>query len=343
MHMTRSLLHSKVMEFCTKIGRDPLLVQGAGGNVSYKHDGELWIKASGKWLADADKIDIFVPVDLNSLKDAIGRNEFEEAPRLTQPSSSRASIETMLHALMPHRIVTHVHAIEALVHLVSDDCEARLAERLGDFRDWVLVDYHKPGAPLATAVSRKLAEARDASVVFLQNHGVVVGGHTTDEVSALLGLLTARLHSPVRQAAAIPVDKRAQELRELGGGYRRLQDSELEQLVFDEESYSRLSHSWALYPDHVVFLGPHALAYDSLQKSELLQPIENGRTYPIFIKGAGIFITEAFNRAAHEQLRCYYDVVRRLPMGVQTRTLTVTDIAGLLNWDAERYRIENAK
>ena len=43
----------EVTDYCAHIGADPLLVQGAGGNVSWKEDGTLWIKASGKWLAGA--------------------------------------------------------------------------------------------------------------------------------------------------------------------------------------------------------------------------------------------------------------------------------------------------
>jgi len=343
MYTTRSDLHAAILAFCSAIGKDPLLVQGAGGNVSYKYDDELWVKASGTWLADASTKDIFVPADLTELRAAIAQNEFDAAPRLARNSSLRPSIETMLHALMPQRIVAHVHAIEALVHLVSVDCETRLQELLGDFREWVLVDYYKPGAPLATAVAQRLGESRNISVVFLRNHGVVVGGETTEEVSALLELLTSRLRSPVRETRAGPVAVAQRGLQELGNGYRRLRDSELERLVFDEDSYRRLTQSWALYPDHVVFLGPRALVYDRPPASGFGPSIEEGREYPIFIQGVGIFVGQKFNQAAHEQLRCYHDVIVRLSAEAQTCTLTVADIAGLLDWDAERYRIENAK
>ena len=44
-----------VEDFCSRIGADPLLVQGAGGNVSWKKGSVLWIKASGTWLAHAKK------------------------------------------------------------------------------------------------------------------------------------------------------------------------------------------------------------------------------------------------------------------------------------------------
>ena len=46
-------LAQEVAAYCARIGADPLLVQGAGGNASWKEAGTLWIKASGTWLADA--------------------------------------------------------------------------------------------------------------------------------------------------------------------------------------------------------------------------------------------------------------------------------------------------
>ena len=53
----------KLRTLSARVGADPLLVQAAGGNTSLKHDGVMWIKASGTWLKDAAARDIFVPLD----------------------------------------------------------------------------------------------------------------------------------------------------------------------------------------------------------------------------------------------------------------------------------------
>ena len=63
-------MREAIRNYCTLIGKNPLLVQGAGGNVSGKEDKMLWIKASGTCLADAEKDDIFVPVGLGELRAA---------------------------------------------------------------------------------------------------------------------------------------------------------------------------------------------------------------------------------------------------------------------------------
>ena len=54
-----------------RIGADPLLIQGAGGNTSVKEGGVMWIKASGTNLADALTRDVFVPCDLPAMRAAI--------------------------------------------------------------------------------------------------------------------------------------------------------------------------------------------------------------------------------------------------------------------------------
>ena len=63
----------RINNFCSNLGKDSLLIQGAGGNISWKDGNKLWIKASGTWLADANIMDIFVPVDLSHLRLEIKR------------------------------------------------------------------------------------------------------------------------------------------------------------------------------------------------------------------------------------------------------------------------------
>jgi rhamnose utilization protein RhaD (predicted bifunctional aldolase and dehydrogenase) len=44
---------TRLRELSARIGSDPLLTQASTGNSSIKLEGVLWIKASGKWMADA--------------------------------------------------------------------------------------------------------------------------------------------------------------------------------------------------------------------------------------------------------------------------------------------------
>ena len=63
--------HQEILDFKNisyKLGSDLSLVQAAGGNTSMKSNDSMLIKASGTWLSNSLKEDVFVEVDLNSIK-----------------------------------------------------------------------------------------------------------------------------------------------------------------------------------------------------------------------------------------------------------------------------------
>ena len=325
-------LRSAVVAYCAAIGTDPLLVQGAGGNVSWKDGDTLWIKASGTWLAQAAEKDIFVPVALAPLRAATGAGQFGVTPTVLGGSALRPSIETLLHALMPQRVVVHLHAIEVLAHLVRENWQDEVALLLGDQLSWVAVPYKKPGAELAEAVNLALQSAPAVQVVFLQNHGVVIGADDVAGVDALLAVLTQALRSPVVaghgiQPAALP-----------SASHHPLDDVELHRLVQDPLLHARLGTGWALFPDHVVFLGARA-------HTATAESVRGARALPdlIFVEGQGVYATAGVSAAKRLQLRCYFDVlVRQRPEHILS-TLAAAEIGALLNWDAEQYRMNLSK
>ena len=65
-----------------RLGADPLRIQGPGGNTSVKQGGAMWIKASGTELADAERREIFVEVDLGRMRAALDA----DAPEADQPA-----------------------------------------------------------------------------------------------------------------------------------------------------------------------------------------------------------------------------------------------------------------
>src|ERR1051325_9138636 len=92
-----------------RVGADPLLVQAAGGNTSLKCDGVMCIKASGTWLQHAEARDIFVPVALDPLLEALDRDDpaCETCTDFVRGDLNRLglrpSIETTVHASFAHR------------------------------------------------------------------------------------------------------------------------------------------------------------------------------------------------------------------------------------------------
>lgn len=330
-------LRSSVIQYCLEISSDSLLVQGAGGNVSWKEGEILWIKASGTWLSDAANNDIFVPVDLNFLRKSIDLNNFSVSPKLTIASDLRPSIETLLHALMPHPVVVHLHAVEILAYLVRSNCEKEFNALLENFIPWIIVDYYKPGQILVAEVNKALAKNRTAQVIFLKNHGVVLGGANVDEIRQILDFLIAVLSTPVSKTYPldIPIS--------LIDGYVPINDTVLHQLAFDTRFFKRLQTDWALYPDHVVFLGPNAHGYQSWDDLNKILALGNEFPEPVFIRDKGVFVTNTFSKAKAVQLRCYYDILTRQSQDAKLQSLSQDQIMDLLNWDAEKYRLRHAK
>jgi rhamnose utilization protein RhaD (predicted bifunctional aldolase and dehydrogenase) len=324
-----NFLQSSVICFCARAGRDRLLVQGAGGNVSWKDADTLWIKASGTWLAEAGQKDIFVPVDLRALKKAADNGDFATRPESREASELKPSIETMLHALMPHPIVVHLHAVEILACLVRETVETEIETRIGTSLKWAVVPYRKPGADLAKAVYDALSLRPDADILFLRNHGVVIGGKDIPHIEALLRDVTEKCRFRGKNNIGIGVPEKGE------GSYIPIPDEDIQQLALNPEFLSRLDSSWALYPDHVVFLGQHAHVFKSW---ESFQAVQEDPPELVFIEGSGVFAKPGFSEAKIAQMRCYADVLMREPLDAKLVTLSDRQVAELLNWDAEHYR-----
>ncbi len=305
--MTRpELLTSGFRALSARLGKDPLQVQGPGGNTSIKDDGVMWIKASGTELADAGERNIFVPVDL------VAARSGKTAPDPT--SGLRPSIETAFHASLDHRIVVHTHSISTLTHAISPEGLHSLAAKL-DGLPFAIVPYAKPGVPLTGEIMARVNP--DTSVIILQNHGLVCCGADVAEVDTLLAEVESRLQLPVRETAHAP------PLAPALHGYRW---SEHGWLACDHRS-AALARQGSYYPDHVVFLGP------GLPTSRI------GEVPPVILaEGEGVQVRTDATTSQLAMLRCLSDILLRLPDDWTACPIGPDAEAELLNWDLEKYR-----
>ena len=325
------------------LGADPAVIQGPGGNTSVKVGAGLCqvlhVKASGLWLRHAAVRPSFVALDLGRLRTALAGAIVEPSLQpfiLDAPGGMRPSIETSLHAAMPHPVVVHTHSVNAIAHLVQPALEATLAAKLAGLR-WAYVPYARPGLPLLRAVEH--AGGAKADVLMLANHGLVLGAGSVAQAAALHADLEARLRLPVRWPVRWPAGSPdlapdLARLRALGGpvGWRPAALAESHQLGLDPIS-AGLSRHGALYPDHVVFLGAgpvlHCLATDEAGRS--------GRKL-LVVGGAGALVPEHLDDAAEEMVRGLSLVLARIGPGASLRTLTATAERDLTEWDAEVFR-----
>ena len=178
------------------IGADPQLVLHGGGNTSVKdawHDltGEvidaLYVKGSGWDLATIEPAG-FTPLPLERLRSLLGLATLSDPDMMRELSAARLdpdapqpSVETLLHAHLPHAAVQHSHAdvIVTLTNTVAG--EDRVRDLYGD--SVVVIPYVMPGFDLAKAVAEQWpTQAHDATIgMVLLNHGLFTFGDTTRE------------------------------------------------------------------------------------------------------------------------------------------------------------------
>lgn len=177
--------------------------------------------------------------------------------------------------------------------------------------------------------------------MILENHGIVLGGQNILEVEALLeGLLRCFTREPRIQIRPSPEPTTA-DFADYSS-YYSINDKEINWLVYDDRYFAYLSLAWALYPDHVVFLGPRAECYDSFELWRGKASAVIHKSDVVFIRDCGIWVRRDFTQAKQQQLRCYFDVVSRLDNKDQVRTLSSEQVAALTDWEAEKFRLNSA-
>jgi rhamnose utilization protein RhaD (predicted bifunctional aldolase and dehydrogenase) len=322
-----------------RVGKDPSLVQGPGGNTSLKADGVMWIKASGTWLAQAREKSIMVPVDLARLLAAFEARDpacetcVDFAMADLNPSGLRPSIETTMHAVLPQAVVIHVHCVDTIAWACRADA-ANVLPALLDGLDWRLIRYERPGVPLTRRIREAIGPATD--VLILGNHGLVVAGKTVAEAEARLAEVCARLRRPVRAAPPADLDRLAAVCDVEGYGPAR--DSAVHAVGTDPERLA-IARRGSWYPDHVIFLGAGTVVSDP---GEALSAAlaRTGRQRPplVVVAGAGVLVAREATGGAQALARCLADVTGRLSPSEPLKPLDAADEHALLNWDAEKYR-----
>ena len=189
------------------LGAEKSLVLHGGGNTSIKLGDILFVKGSGRDLAQVRDED-FAAVDLHAVR-ALGqaRQLDNDALRAALAGSAirpgpGASIETLMHALLPWPFVEHTHA-DAVLAVVDTRGGERIArEVFGGLAP--LVPFHPSGFALAKACDeayRRHATSGTIGLVLL-HHGVVAFGRDARESYENMLRLVTRAEDYLRARGA---------------------------------------------------------------------------------------------------------------------------------------------
>ncbi len=167
------------------IGQEEDLVLHGGGNTSAKaiiknilgeEERVIFVKGSGWDLGDMEPAGLpglkleplcrLRPLDVLTDEEMV--NQFRT--NLLDASSPNPSIETLVHAFLPHSFIDHTHA-DAIVTLTNQaNAEELLKSALGDKVG--ILPFIMPGFPLAKAVIDLLESQPDMECLILRNHGI---------------------------------------------------------------------------------------------------------------------------------------------------------------------------
>ena len=353
----------RLVSISQRYGKDPEYVLLGGGNTSLKKDGILYVKASGHALSDI-QAGGFAALDLEAL-DQIWKRKYPDdddqreaavledlmACRLAE-ETKRPSVEALLHAILPFRYVVHLHP--ALVNglTCSQEGEAATA-RLFPHALWI--ELVKPGFILAKTVRDRLGShakrtGSDASVIFLENHGVFVGAETVDQIDALYAEIMKNLRAAlVREVDTASVSYDTKGVAAISATLEKVSrepisfhtNAEIMRLVSDEESFASVASSFT--PDHIVYAGFKPLWVDKAAAVEA-EYQHFLRTYAeapkvICIAGFGAFsVTE-------KPMLLFLDTVAIAAYSESfggPKFMSEEMIAFIRTWEVEQYRAQVA-
>jgi rhamnulose-1-phosphate aldolase/alcohol dehydrogenase len=175
-------------------GRDRAVANYGGGNTSTKarertHTGRevdvLWVKGSGSDLATI-RAEQFTGFKLEEVLPLEQREEMSDEEMVSYlascqlaPTMPRGSIETLLHAFVPHPHVDHTHPDAINMICCSEGGEELAAECFGDEAVWI--PYIRPGFTLSRQVGEAVRNNPNTRFVLLAKHGLVTWGETHEE------------------------------------------------------------------------------------------------------------------------------------------------------------------
>jgi rhamnose utilization protein RhaD (predicted bifunctional aldolase and dehydrogenase)/NAD(P)-dependent dehydrogenase (short-subunit alcohol dehydrogenase family) len=176
------------------IGQNPDLVMHGGGNTSVKLTREnlfgeirnvIHVKGSG-WDLDTIRAPGLPGLWLDPLRELRKLNTLSDAQmvnvqraNLLYSSSPNPSVETLLHAFLPHKFVDHTHATTFLILAnlphATDICREIFGPKLG------IVPYIMPGFALAKKAAEVFDSDPNVEGLMLLGHGHFAFGETAKE------------------------------------------------------------------------------------------------------------------------------------------------------------------
>lgn len=330
------------------------LIQAGGGNSSVKNeDGTMYIKSSGIGLSEVSENSGYSLVKnnelLNILNDERIYNQTNQNKRdglmntyITDANLTphfRPSIETLLHALLK-KYTLHTHPIVVNAITNRQHWKEVLTRLFGN--DLILVDYKTPGLSLALELKKQI-QHKDPTVIFLQNHGLIVTSSDKEAIERLteyvLNTIENYLHIDMSKykltgevSKFINADNPPSYVAYLS------QDTYLNRALENKNIFFR-----PCCPDTVVYCGINVLQLGNTPLAAIQTYKKNYLDIPkvILYKGYLFFIAKNIKKAKEaEEVFKSHILSINVNKDRDIHYLSDEEINYIGNWEAEKYRQE---
>ncbi len=173
------------VNYSKRIGERFDLTQAGGGNISFKYENLMVIKASGVCISDTSFNYGYSIVNTEKLFNDLNKTKCETVNKYTIFNlNNRPSIETYMHSFL-EKITVHIHPLVFLRTLIK-----KYYNFNKNIEKYLIVDYFKPGIELAYKIFDKYT---NQNIILLKNHGIIVTGNTFKEVFDNINIITENL------------------------------------------------------------------------------------------------------------------------------------------------------
>jgi len=371
-----------LIEISRFYGADREYVIAGGGNTSFKDDRTIWVKASGRPLAElteeglvalsreklrgiSDKSYSDDPVDR---EDQVKTDLFKSI--IDTGRNLRPSVETSLHEMIQYRFVVHLHPTLINGILCSRNAKNLINELFGD--KVLFVPYTDPGYTLFKKLEAEIISWRrkfqsEPKIIFLENHGIFVGADTTGEIRDIYNDIIATIEKRVPRLSDIGelpcnplIYKILPSLRMiLAEGRPKILKWRHNTLIAKYYTNRQEFHkiSLPLIPDTIVYCKTRYLYIEQTSTAEkaldsirnLIPRFKDEYGYlpkVIVIKGMGLIAADDSSQAAEAVLDVYEDLIRISHYALQfggIKFLNPDQVAFIDQWEVENYRRKVAR
>lgn len=363
-------LRAQLIRLANHFGADTEYARAGGGNASVKEGDTLHIKASGTTLSGLRGEDL-VPLRLAPLLEALVSDAqvdgdpvmaAAEKARVGDVGGRRPSVEILFHALIPDPLVLHLHPLTANAVTCNEEGRDLAARLLGN--DAVWVDYIDPGVPLARGIAAARAgyESRTGrpapAITMLGNHGIIVSGHSFEQVAERTTWLTCTIRDAIRATASVEAvtprghrpghpDALAELFRTATGAEAVVHDGDAFIAETTDTTAGPVSRG-PLIPDQIVYAGSLPVLLRSTDDADAVDEAvaqfrdAHGRS-PIIavVPRVAAFAVGDSDTIARNALDTYRDALRMARDAEHLGRVRVMDERErhfIENWEAEAYR-----